>query len=359
MESARTGKLSSLAGMLAGVCLLFCGFVFGQDRSISGTIKDAAGSAIAGARVTITNVETKVSQRVISNESGIYSASNLTSGAYRVTATKEGFAPDASSNVIEVRPGHAAVADVSLKMLASGNPTRDESFLQLSPGLTGDTFSGGAKGLRVAESDREDDDFLQLSPGIAGQGFASGVRCGFHPSAYMGLEGAGSKRTDEPLPRQSPPATGNSSPARPSGGPEAAGAQSHDETFLQLSPGVTGNAFSGWNNPSTDPMRDDMSAQPKPDHVTTQGALDESFLQLSPGVTGNAFSGWNNAGAGDDSFLQLSTGVTGNGVSGSSNGGRDAIRDTNLVSVSPAQSANMKSKPQQDDAKTPSGPANK
>jgi hypothetical protein len=308
------GKLLSLAGLLAGICLLFCGFVFGQEPGVMGTIKDGTGSAIAGAKVTLTNVLTKASESVVSNESGIYSASNLSSGSYSVTASKEGFESD-SRNVIEVRPGHAAVADLSLKMLAAGNPVRDEFFLQLTPGVTGDTFSGGTKGPQIAESDREDDDFLQLSPGIAGQGFSSGVRCGFHPWVYMGFEGAESEPTGSNLSKQPQPATLNTSPAQPSGGPEVVGTQSHDETFLQLAPGVTGNAFSGWNNAGPAQIRDSdlvsgappqgANEKPKAEQNGSKGpsksainpARDESFLQLSPGVIGNAFSGWTNSGS--------------------------------------------------------------
>src|SRR5262245_20363658 len=58
--------------------------------TISGTVKDAQG-VIPGAAVKITNVETNVSQQVVSNGSGYFEAPLLRAGSYEVSVEITGF----------------------------------------------------------------------------------------------------------------------------------------------------------------------------------------------------------------------------------------------------------------------------
>ncbi|MGI8744932.1 MAG: carboxypeptidase-like regulatory domain-containing protein [Bryobacteraceae bacterium] len=58
---------------------------------INGTIVDQSGSAVAGAKVSITNVETRTVTQTASNSTGSFSAVGLTSGHYDVTVTGQGF----------------------------------------------------------------------------------------------------------------------------------------------------------------------------------------------------------------------------------------------------------------------------
>jgi Carboxypeptidase regulatory-like domain/TonB dependent receptor-like, beta-barrel len=59
--------------------------------SISGTITDASGGVVPGATVTITSVERKTSDVVISNDSGFYVKERLLPGTYEVKAELQGF----------------------------------------------------------------------------------------------------------------------------------------------------------------------------------------------------------------------------------------------------------------------------
>ncbi|HLI33631.1 MAG TPA: carboxypeptidase-like regulatory domain-containing protein, partial [Terriglobia bacterium] len=59
--------------------------------SISGTVRDASGGIVPAAKVTITNVNTGVSQVVISNDLGVYSFLALPVGTYKLVVTKQGF----------------------------------------------------------------------------------------------------------------------------------------------------------------------------------------------------------------------------------------------------------------------------
>src|SRR5688572_6582497 len=58
--------------------------------TISGTVRDNQG-VIPGAAVKVTNVDTKVSQDLVTNASGYYEASLLNPSTYEVTAQMPGF----------------------------------------------------------------------------------------------------------------------------------------------------------------------------------------------------------------------------------------------------------------------------
>ena len=77
-----------VAGMLLCTLEIRAQGVFG---TISGTILDSKGAAIPGATVTITNVNTGVARNVVTNDVGIYNATSLIPGVYRLEAEMPGF----------------------------------------------------------------------------------------------------------------------------------------------------------------------------------------------------------------------------------------------------------------------------
>ena len=58
---------------------------------ITGSVEDQTGAVIPGVNVTLTNVNTNVSQSTSSNEVGRYAFPNLGSGLYQITAELAGF----------------------------------------------------------------------------------------------------------------------------------------------------------------------------------------------------------------------------------------------------------------------------
>jgi Carboxypeptidase regulatory-like domain/TonB dependent receptor len=62
--------------------------VFG---TISGTITDSSGAVLPGAAVIVTNIATNVSKRLTTNAAGVYSATSLVPGSYKVEASLDGF----------------------------------------------------------------------------------------------------------------------------------------------------------------------------------------------------------------------------------------------------------------------------
>ena len=58
---------------------------------ISGTVTDSQGGMIAGASITVTNVDTNVKTAVLSGSNGYYLAPLLITGNYDVVAEAPGF----------------------------------------------------------------------------------------------------------------------------------------------------------------------------------------------------------------------------------------------------------------------------
>lgn len=89
--------------LFVSVCLcLTLGFgLFAQSVSqISGTVKDASGSAIPNAQVTVTQTDTGVTRTAETDASGIYSLPSLPLGPYRMEVKKEGFATYIQSGIV-------------------------------------------------------------------------------------------------------------------------------------------------------------------------------------------------------------------------------------------------------------------
>ena len=76
------------------VCLLTLAlFAFAQsdNSSISGIVKDPSGAAVANAKVSVVNESTNFERLVKTNESGFYTATNISPGYYTVKVEAPGF----------------------------------------------------------------------------------------------------------------------------------------------------------------------------------------------------------------------------------------------------------------------------
>lgn len=87
-----TGCSRRQAVLLFMGVLLICGEIFaGVTASISGTVKDTSGAAIAGATVTATNTGTGIAQTQSTNSQGFYSFQSLPLGKYTLDIQQAGF----------------------------------------------------------------------------------------------------------------------------------------------------------------------------------------------------------------------------------------------------------------------------
>ena len=83
--------------------------------TIVGNVTDPAGAVIAGAKVTLTNVDTGVQWKASTNSSGDYRFSNLIAGHYTVQVIKEGFA-NAISTAVALENGTTQRINLGLTM---------------------------------------------------------------------------------------------------------------------------------------------------------------------------------------------------------------------------------------------------
>ncbi len=85
--------LRSLCCTLCVCVCVFPGRISAQEvtASITGTVQDSSGGAIAGAKVTTTNLDTNLSSSTNSGPGGDYVLTLLRPGRYRLTASQAGF----------------------------------------------------------------------------------------------------------------------------------------------------------------------------------------------------------------------------------------------------------------------------
>src|SRR5215510_15158564 len=79
------------SGLVVAVLLISATAAFGQSSSLSGTVLDPQGNAVAGAIITATNVVTGASRTTTSSKDGVYQIPQLAPGSYRVRAELSGF----------------------------------------------------------------------------------------------------------------------------------------------------------------------------------------------------------------------------------------------------------------------------
>lgn len=100
MVSLRKGALCSFLAVF-GLLLSFSGAASAQQvfGSIIGTVTDPSGSAVANAKVTITDVTKGTSSSVTTNDSGQYSKGQLIPDQYKVTIEAAGFSKVVSNEL--------------------------------------------------------------------------------------------------------------------------------------------------------------------------------------------------------------------------------------------------------------------
>src|SRR5438270_1661841 len=96
--------------------------LFAQTGSgaITGAVRDASGAPLPGATIKITNSETGVAVESPSNESGVYRASSLVPGAYRLEADAPGFEHLVRPRIV-VEVGQIIAIDLTLAVGAQSD----------------------------------------------------------------------------------------------------------------------------------------------------------------------------------------------------------------------------------------------
>ena len=89
-----------LSGLLLLLCFYPTGRTWGQATTgtLVGTVQDSSGAVISGAKVTVTNQDTQVSQITTTVTEANYTVPNLPPGRYQVEVEYAGFKKSVSSD---------------------------------------------------------------------------------------------------------------------------------------------------------------------------------------------------------------------------------------------------------------------
>jgi hypothetical protein len=138
--------------------------------TILGTVTDATGAAVVGAKVTARNVDTGIERTTTTNESGEFNIPEVPIGTYKVTIEREGFQAAVTTGVVvdvaaqkridaALRPGA-----VSQQVVVSGE---DLPQIDTTTDTLGTTLNQDAvKDLPI--NGRDYTKLIFLSPGVAG-----------------------------------------------------------------------------------------------------------------------------------------------------------------------------------------------
>lgn len=135
--------------------------------SISGTVTDPSGAVIAGANVTVMNVDTGIARGLVTDNMGRYRVVSLPVGPYEVHVKQSGF-PEEVRKGIHLVVGQEAVVDLALRLgQASEQITVNEDAPPVS--VTNADISGLVGEQQVKDlplNGRSYDELMTLNPGV-------------------------------------------------------------------------------------------------------------------------------------------------------------------------------------------------
>lgn len=154
--------------VILGGCSFLTGPAYAQvsGATLSGTVTDPSGAAIATAQVSITNKATGVNHAVVTDAAGFYSVPNLQPGTYDVTVSSTGFSTAKQSD-IQLTVGAQQVLNMPMKIGEASQTVQVEGAAPLVQ-LGSSTLSAQVESTTVRElplNGRDWASLATLSPG--------------------------------------------------------------------------------------------------------------------------------------------------------------------------------------------------
>jgi hypothetical protein len=192
-------RLAVLIGLHLTLCLCIAG-LFGEPLaaqtsygSITGTVTDASGGAIAEAHVTLTNAGTGEKRTQSTGADGLYIFVNLIPGTYRLDSEKTGFKRIARPEII-VQVEQTTRIDFTMQV---GEVSQTVEVTGETPQLQPDTSSIGQvveqrKANELPLNGRNVFNLVTLAPSVVPQGSAGGTPVGVNPFGWGNYQVNGS-----------------------------------------------------------------------------------------------------------------------------------------------------------------------
>src|SRR5216684_1881138 len=143
--------------------------------AIQGTVMDSNGGAIAGAKVTATNLATGATRETVTSAEGFYRISDLPPGTYTVSVEAAGF-KKSNSNSVVVQAEQPRGLDVTLDVGAVSEQitvAASAETLLTENANTGSTITA-EEIARLPQVGRDPYELLRLTPGVFGDGARQG-----------------------------------------------------------------------------------------------------------------------------------------------------------------------------------------
>jgi Carboxypeptidase regulatory-like domain len=162
--------------------LLFTGatVALGQSSSLSGTVLDPQGNAVAGATIIATNIATNAARSTTSSKDGGYQIPQLAPGTYRVRAEGQGFASVVQEDV-QLLVSSTVTLNIAFKQLGQVSETvtvqGGESTINTSDATIGNNFSE-TQIRQLPLEGRNVVGLLSLQPGVVFTGMENDSRSG-------------------------------------------------------------------------------------------------------------------------------------------------------------------------------------
>ena len=211
-ESGAPGRYR-LAGMVAlcAVVLLIglVNFAFAQTTSgtITGTVVDAKGAAMASANVAVHNADTGMDTPTKTNDSGIYTVTLLPPGNYEVTASQTGFATVQHKGLM-LQVGQTLRIDVEMPVASQQSlvtVTTEAPLIETEKTEQSQTVSESLVS-DLPTSSRRWEQFVLLTPGVVTDGPVGGMS--FHGLNALynsnSVDGANNQNTNSGASRGAP-----------------------------------------------------------------------------------------------------------------------------------------------------------
>lgn len=148
--------------------------------AITGTVRDASGGVLPQAMAKFTNTATGVTTSTLANQEGLYRATNLQPGHYRLEVVAPGFATGLERDIV-LNVGAELTADFTL------NPAAVAGQVDVKEDISGidtvdSSLSYAVGGTTIRELPLNGRDFTSLAvlqPGVTPIGTMGGMRAGF------------------------------------------------------------------------------------------------------------------------------------------------------------------------------------
>ena len=179
--------------LLLGIFLVltFCAAAFSQTGSITGTVKDSSGAAIAGAAVVVASPERGINRSMTTNSTGDYNESALPQGSYDVTVTATGFKKFQAKGVV-LDVAQKARVDVTLEIGAASTEVvvQGENVAQVE--TQSSELAGVVTGKEITQLELNGRNFtslVTLVPGVSNQTGQDEGTVGINGSVSFSMNG--------------------------------------------------------------------------------------------------------------------------------------------------------------------------